>query len=207
MFYLCTVFPNITTEEERYYITDVLKKSKCISVQFVQSIEKLNSYIAQLPCWFYSPSAKPSTIPMNVLFAEAVLVSHILRMCPHIWQYHFNLHKKGMTPVDMHLLLMSLEAIECVCTQEKSNAQSNKKASQKGTRGNKRPGAESTTRVPKKACTKKHCNLCKKHGDACTMHNRKDCPRYEKDRTENSISSPSRTAKRNQILQSSLSHN
>jgi hypothetical protein len=101
-----------------------------------------------------------------------------------MWQDHFNLHKKGMTPVDMHSLFMSLEAIEGICAQEKSNAQSNKKASNKSKKGNKRPGTESTARVPKKVFFEKHCDLCKKHEGACTMHNMKDCRKYEKDRSE-----------------------
>ncbi len=42
-----------------------------------------------------------------------------------------------MTPMDMCLLQMFLEAIECMCTQEKSNAQSGKKASNKGKKRNK----------------------------------------------------------------------
>jgi hypothetical protein len=93
-----------------------------------------------------------------------------------------------MTPVDIHLLLLSLnlKAIERVCTQERSNAQSNKKASHKSNKGNKRPGTNSTCRLPKKAPTKKHCNRCKKHGASYTMHNTKNCCRYEKDRLEKS---------------------
>jgi hypothetical protein len=104
--------------------------------QFMQHVEQLNSYIAQLPCWFYNPSAKPSTISANALFTEADLASHVLWMCPLTWQDHFKLHKKGMTPVDMRLLLMSLKAIERICTQEKSSTQSNEKASSKGKKGN-----------------------------------------------------------------------
>jgi hypothetical protein len=71
LFHLLTMFPNNAAEQERYYITNVLKKPQHISVcQFVQGVEQLNCYIAQLPCWFYSPSAKPSTISMNILFAK-----------------------------------------------------------------------------------------------------------------------------------------
>ncbi len=57
------------------------------------------------------------------------------------------------------MLLMSLEAIECVCTQEKSKAQSGKKASNKGKKGNKQPGTDATIRVPKKVHFEKNCNL------------------------------------------------
>jgi hypothetical protein len=66
MFHLLTVFPNNAAEQERYYITNVLKKPQRVSfLQFVQRVEQLNSYI------YYSPSAKAGTIPMNVTFPEA----------------------------------------------------------------------------------------------------------------------------------------
>ncbi len=46
MFHLLTVFPNNTAEQERYYITNVLKKPQRVSIhQFVQCVEQLNSYI------------------------------------------------------------------------------------------------------------------------------------------------------------------
>jgi hypothetical protein len=67
---------------------------------------------------------------------------------------------------------------------EKSNAQSGKKASNKGKKGNKQPGTEPMAKVPKKACAKKHYNLCKKHGGVHTMHNTRDCHKYEKDGSE-----------------------
>ncbi len=106
----------------------------------MQHVEQLNSYISQLPCWYYSPSVKANTIPMNVPFAEAVLSSHILRMCPYARQDQYNLHKQGGTPVDMHLLLLSLEAIECVCVwegSEKSNPSRDEKPSHSEKKGTK----------------------------------------------------------------------
>ncbi len=106
MFHLLIVFPNIVAEQERYYITNVLKKPQHVSIcQFVQRVEQLNSYILQLPSWYYSPSMKLNTIPMNVPFAEADLVSHVLQMCLYKWQDQYNLHEKGGTPVDMRSLL------------------------------------------------------------------------------------------------------
>ncbi len=86
----------------------------------------------------------------------------------------------------MHLLLMSLEAIERVCIHKKAKLESSEKASPKGKKGEKRPGTESMVRVPKKVYFKKHCNLCKKHGGAYTMHNTCDCCRLEKDGKEKS---------------------
>ena len=41
-------------------------------------------------------------------FAKADLLSHILQMCPYLWQDQYNLHEKGGTPVDMRSLLLSL---------------------------------------------------------------------------------------------------
>jgi hypothetical protein len=108
-FHLLTMFPNNAAEQERYHITNVLKKPQRVSIcQFVQRVEQLNSYVSQLPCWYYSPSVKTNTIPMNVSFAKADLLSHVLRMCPYAWQGQYNLHEKGGTPVDMHLLLLTL---------------------------------------------------------------------------------------------------
>jgi hypothetical protein len=107
MVHLLTVFSNNAAEQEWYYFTNVLKKPQLVSIhQFVQRVEQLNSYILQLPCWYYSPSTKPNRIPMNVCFAKADLASHALCMCQHTWQDHFNLHEKGMTPIDMFASLV-----------------------------------------------------------------------------------------------------
>jgi hypothetical protein len=89
--------------------------------------------------------------------------------------------------MDMRLLLPSLEAIEHVCGQERSdkpNASRNEKASHSEKKGTKRPGTDHSPRVPKKLHPEKHCNLCKKHGGAYTTHNTCDCRRFEKDGTE-----------------------
>ncbi len=91
--------------------------------------------------------------------------------------------------MDMCLLLLSLEAIECVCGQERSkkpNASCNEKASHSEKKGTKRPGTDNNARVPKKACTEKHCDFCKKYGGAYTTHNTRDCRRFEKEGTEKS---------------------
>jgi hypothetical protein len=182
------VFPNNTAEQERCYIKNVLKKPQRVSIrQFVQRVEQLDSYILQLPCWYYIPSVKANTIPMNVPFAKADLLSCVLQMCPYAWQDQFNLHEKGGTPMDMRSLLLSLKAIERICGQErskKSNAFCNEKSSHSKKKGTKQPCTDNNTRVSKKACTKKLCDLCKKHGGAYTTHNTRDCRRFEKDGME-----------------------
>jgi hypothetical protein len=135
----------------------------------------------QLPCWYYSPSYNAGMTPANVPFTEADLASHVLRMCLHQWQDQYNLQKKGMTPMDMHSLQASLKAIERVCTPEKANAPSGKKASHKNKAGAKRPSTGATKQVHKKVRFEKSCKLCKKYRGAPTTHATKDCHRYEKD--------------------------
>jgi hypothetical protein len=60
------------------------------------------------------------------------------------------------------------------------------KFSNKGEKEKKRPGTNSTARVPKKVHSEKHCNLCKKHGGTHALHNTHDCHRFEKDGKEKS---------------------
>ncbi len=74
------------------------------------------------------------------------------------------MNKKGMTLMDMRLLLTSLEANEHICTYKKGKSESSKNSSHKSEKGKKHPGTKATIRVPKKVCFEKHCNLCKKHG-------------------------------------------
>jgi hypothetical protein len=101
-------------------------------------------------------------------------------MCSIQWQNQYNLNERGMIPIDLRLLLTSLEAFECVCTHEKVKLESSEKAPHKGKKGQKHPGTESMARVPKKVLFKKHCNLGKRHGGAYTTYNTRDCHRYEK---------------------------
>jgi hypothetical protein len=162
----------------------VLKKPQRVSIrQFVQRVEQLNAYVTQLPCWYYSPSYNPSMTPANVSFTKADLASHVLRMCPHQWQDQYNPQERGMTPMDMHSLQASLEAIKRVCAHEKAHAPSGEKASHKNEAGAKRPSNGAMKQVPKKVCFEKSCKLCKKYGGTHTMHATKDCRKYKKDGT------------------------
>ncbi len=187
MFHLLTVFPINAAEQEKYYISNVLKKPQRVNVrQFVCRVEQLNAYITQMPCFYYSPNANASTKPKNVPLTEAELGAHVLYMCPIQWQDQYNMNKKGMTPIDMRLLLTSLEAIERVCTYEKGKLESSEKSSHKRKKGKKRPGTKATIRVSKKVCFEKNCNLCKQHGGTYTKHNTHECRRFEKDGKEKS---------------------
>jgi hypothetical protein len=185
MFHLLTAFPINAAEQEKYNIWNVLKKPQRINVrQFVHHVEQLNAYIAQMPCFYYSPNANASTKPKNVPFMEAQLGAYVLCMCPIQWQDQYNMNEKGMMPMDMRLLLTLLEAIKRTCTYEKGKSYSyeeSKKSSNKGKKGKKCPGTDSTARVSKKVRFEKHCDLCKKHGGTFTMNNTQDCHRFEKD--------------------------
>ncbi len=114
---------------------------------------------------------------------DAELGAHVLCMCPIQWQdQQYNMNKKGMTLMDMHLLLTLLEAIRRICTYEKGKSDSYKKSdksSNKGKKGKKRPGTNFSARVTKKVCFEKHCDLCEKHGGTYTMHNTCYCRRFE----------------------------
>ncbi len=106
-----------------------------------------------MPCVYYSPHTNASTKPKNLPFTEAELGAHMMRMCPLQWQDQYNMNKKGMTPMDMCLLLMSLEVIERICTYKKGKLdtfEKSDKSSNMGNKGKKRPGTNSTVRVPKK---------------------------------------------------------
>jgi hypothetical protein len=139
-----------------------------------------------MPCFYYSPHANASTKPKNVPFTEAELGAHVLHMCPLQWQDQYNMNKKGMMPMDMRLLLTSLEAIERVCTYKKGKSKSSEESSHKSKKGKKRPGTNSMARVLKKVRFEKNCGLCKKHGGMYTTHNTCDCHRFEKDGKEKS---------------------
>jgi hypothetical protein len=187
MFHLLTEIPINAAEQEMYYISNVLKKPQCVKVfQVVRHVEQINTYIPQMTCFYYNLNANASTKPEIIPFMEAELRSHVLRMCPLLWQDQYNMNKKGMTLMDMHLLLTLLEAIEHVCTYEKGKSESSLKSSHRSEKGKKWPGTRAMVRVSKKVCFKKHCGLCKKHGGTSTMHKTHNSCRFEKNVKEKS---------------------
>ena len=82
LLHLQSCFSHDAAENLRFYITNCLKKPNKVRIrQFVQCVLQLNSYIEDLPCLFFSPSASPHTQKVR-LFTDAELACHILRMCP-----------------------------------------------------------------------------------------------------------------------------
>ncbi len=72
MLHLLTAFPINAAKQEKYYISNVLKKPQRVNVhQFVCRVEQLNAYISQMPCFYYSPNSNASTKPENIPFTEA----------------------------------------------------------------------------------------------------------------------------------------
>jgi hypothetical protein len=64
MFHLLTVFPINAAEQEKYYVTNVLKKPRHVNIrQFVHCVEQLNANIAQMPCFYYASTQMPSPNP------------------------------------------------------------------------------------------------------------------------------------------------
>ncbi len=168
MFHLLTAFLINAAEQEKYYISNVLREPQRINIcQFIRRVEKLNAYIAQMLCFYYSPNANASTKPENVLFTEAELGSHVLCMCPLQWQDQYNMNKKDMMPMDMRLLLTLLEAIERVCTYEKGKLdtfEKSDKSSNEGKKGKKCLGTNSTAQVPKKSALRSIANYARSMG-------------------------------------------
>jgi hypothetical protein len=83
MFHLLAMFPINAAKQEKYYITNILKKPQHVNVdQFVRHVEQLNPYISQMRCFYKSLSFNATNKPENVPFTEAELGSHVLRMCP-----------------------------------------------------------------------------------------------------------------------------
>jgi hypothetical protein len=90
------MFPINAADQEKFIITNVLKKPHRVSVhQLVRHVEQLNAYIVQMPCFYNSLSANISTMMENLPFMEAELGSHVLRICPLQWQDQYNLHEKA----------------------------------------------------------------------------------------------------------------
>jgi hypothetical protein len=156
----------------------------CMACRATQRLHCTNAVLL-----LQSLNANGSTKSENVPFTEAELGAHVLRMCPLSRQDQYNMNEKGMMPMDMHLLLTLVEAIEHVCTYEKGKSdtfEKSNKSSDKGKKGKKCLGTNPMVRVPKKVRFEKHCNLCKKHGGTHTTHNTGEFHGFEKDGKEKS---------------------
>ena len=116
--HLQTVFRTDAAEQERFYISNGLKKPNRVPIRdFVQRIQRLNGYVELLPCLFYSSKAAKSTKVCGP-FDDADLASHILRMVPRNWQDQYEL-SGALVPQNVRELLEVLERIEKAYPTEK----------------------------------------------------------------------------------------
>ena len=180
------MFPSDAAEQQRFYISNVLKKPQRVTVRnFFQQVEQLNGYLSYLPCIYDSPRATPETKPVAA-FDEAELVNLLLRMCPESWQDQYDLTQDSL-PQSVRKLLGVLENVEKVVAnsngKEKAAKECAKKATGKRDKGKRKGTGSDNLRVPKKVKFAKNCALCQKHGGAHTTHNTGECRKYEKDGT------------------------
>ena len=97
LIHLQLVFAHDAGESLKFYILNNLKKPNKVQIpHFVQCMTKLNKYIKELPCLFYSPSVS--------------VTCQILCMCPVKWQDQYHLvekcYSKGVKPL--------LAILECI---------------------------------------------------------------------------------------------
>jgi hypothetical protein len=185
-FHLLDMFPGDAAKQQRYYISNVLKKPQRVPVRyFFQRVEHLNGYLSYLPCTYDSPCATVSTKPV-VAYEEAELASLLLRMCPESWQDQYDLTQDSL-PQSVRKLLGVLENVEQVVAnfdaKEKATRESSEKATRKRNKDKRMGTGSHEVRVPKKVRVEKSCALCQKHGGAHTTNNTGECRKYEKDGT------------------------
>ena len=90
-FYLLVDFASNAAEQQRFYISNVLKKPTRVPVRhFFQRVEQLNGYLTHLPSLYNSPHAIIQMKPVAP-FNEAELVNLLLHMCPPLWNNQYDL--------------------------------------------------------------------------------------------------------------------
>eukprot|EP00804_Cyclotella_cryptica_P004831 CCRYP_004920-RA/>CCRYP_004920-RA protein AED:0.84 eAED:1.00 QI:0/0/0/0.5/1/1/2/0/367 len=181
--HLQTVFRTDAAEQERFYISNGLKKPNRLPIRdFVQRIQRLNGYVELLPCLFYSSKAAKSTKVCGPV-DDADLASHILRMVPRNWQDQYEL-SGALVPQSVRELLEVLERIEKAYPTKKVGE--GPKTVAKSNDSSRKKMVSFSDRIPKKSRTEKYCSLCKKHGGAHTTHNTPDCRKYDSNGTPKS---------------------
>jgi len=187
-FHLMTVFSEDAAEQQKFYISNCLKKPTRVTVRaFFTRVEQLNSYVALLPSLFNSPRATPATKRVEQ-FDEAELANVLLRICPDSWQNQYDLIQETI-PQDSRKLLVVLENIEkltastTVQAKPPNSNNGNAKANGKTDTNGKRKNTDSSSgRIPrKKRAEKRHCVLCSKYGGAEDTHNTKECAKWDSD--------------------------
>jgi len=109
--HMLTVFRNDTTEAQRYYNSNCLKKPNRVPIrQFVQRVQQLNNYLDLLSCLYQSNRVTKTTKKVGPI-KNADLAGQILCMCPWTWQAQYTL-KADTVPQCVCDLLDDLKKIE-----------------------------------------------------------------------------------------------
>ena len=129
-FHLLDMFPSDAAEQQRFYISNVLKKPQRVTVRhFFQRVEQLNGYLSYLPCTYDSPRATAATKPVAA-FDEAELANLLLRMCPESWQDQYDLTQDSF-PQSVGKLLGVLENVEKVVANSNAKEKAAKESAEK----------------------------------------------------------------------------
>ena len=113
-----TIFAVDTTETQRYYMQQSVKKPQRVPVcQYMARMGLLNDYLACLPTVKDSCKAVEDTKRVNVPFDEADLASIILKSLPPTWLNQYDLNHTPL-PKSLRQLLLDLEAIERVMNEK-----------------------------------------------------------------------------------------
>jgi hypothetical protein len=148
-------------------------------------VETLNGHLKYLPTLKNSPMAVATTNKGSVPFGYANLALILLVAVTITWQNQYNLTHATM-PDSLRQLPTDLDNIYRVMMERESERQRSKEKAVVAAPGKGKPkrvssGGGSSNRVPKKARTKKFCQMCKNHGGAYQTHNTSECHRYDKD--------------------------
>ncbi len=181
-----TIFAVDAAETQRYYMQQSVKKPQRVPVrQFMARMGLLNDYLAHLTTVKNSPMVVKDTRAGNVPLDKADLASIILKSLPPMWLNQYNLNHTTL-PKSPRQLHPDLEAIERVMNEKhnkKVKARAKDTAASANTKSNPKKRASTGSneqRVPKKACTAKFCQHCKANSGPYTMHNTKECRKYDR---------------------------
>ena len=131
-FHLLDMFPGNTAKQQRFYISNVLKKPQQVPVRyFFQRVEQLNSYLLHLPCTYDSPRGTVATKPIQE-FDEAELANLLLCMCLKSWQDQYNLNQE-LLPQSIRKLLGILENVKKVVANSNAKEKATKESTEKVT--------------------------------------------------------------------------
>jgi hypothetical protein len=136
-FHLLDMFLGDAAKQQRFYISNVLKKPQQVPVRyFFQRVEQFNGYLLHLPCIYDSPCMTAATKPIQAS-EEAELANLLLCMCPKSWQDQYDLTQDSL-PQSIGKLLGILENVEKWVANSNAKDKAANESTEKATRKGKR---------------------------------------------------------------------